>query len=162
MNTTDNILKTIAELISTNRFRVLESDTLELKPVPAESGSWKERHKSVNAFLNTRGGILILGIKEEGRGHERHYVFTGYQEQAEPKLKEFIRLFTDRQGRKLDLTHCFPAPEVKPFLNGRVAIIYADELSADLKYCYIEGVAYKRVLTGDHGIGDPEIEAYEE
>lgn len=162
MNVTNTILRQLEELISSSRFQEVESDTLELKPVPADSGSWKECHKSVNAFLNTRGGILILGIKEEGQGNSRRYVFTGYQEQAEPKLKDLSTLFSDRQGRKLMLTACFPTPEIRPFLSGRVCIVYVDELSADQKYCYLDGAAYKRILTGDHRISEPEIDAHEE
>ena len=95
----DRMLTRLAELISQGHFEDLESDTLEIKPVPADGGQWRERHKSVNAFLNTRGGILILGVKEEGQGARRRYVFTGYQEHAEPKLKELSGSFTDRAGR---------------------------------------------------------------
>ena len=51
-------------LIEQERFEELESDTIELKPCPSTGQSWGERFKSVNAFLNTRGGLLVLGIKE--------------------------------------------------------------------------------------------------
>ncbi|MFO1422117.1 MAG: hypothetical protein U1F70_00435 [Candidatus Competibacteraceae bacterium] len=158
----DRILTRLAELISQGHFEELESDTLEIKPIPADGGQWRERYKSVNAFLNTRGGILILGAKEEGQGVERHYVFTGYQEHAEPKLKELAGLFTDRVGRPLDLSDCLPSIELKPFLGGRVAVVYVDELAADRKYCFYQRQAYRRVLTGDHKIKDTEIEAQEE
>ena len=73
----DDVLRDLAELVRQGRFEELESDTLEIKPAPAEGGQWRERYKSVNAFLNTRGGILILGIKEEGQGPLRRYVLTG-------------------------------------------------------------------------------------
>lgn len=158
----DRILANLAELISQGRFEDLESDTLEIKPIPADGGQWRERHKSVNAFLNTRGGILILGVKEEGQGVGRHYVFTGYQEHAEPKLKELPGLFTDRAGRPLELNDCFPPMELKPFLDGRVAVAYVDELAADRKYCFYQRDAYRRIITGDHKISKAEIEAQEE
>lgn len=158
----DKVLNTLAELIAHGRYEALESDTLEIKPVPADGGQWKERYKSVNAFLNTRGGILILGVKEEGSGADRRYVFTGYHEHAESKLKELPKLFTDRPKRALDLSECFPPMELKPLLTGRVLLLYVDELPADRKYCFLNGEAYKRVLTGDHKIRESEIEAQEE
>ena len=49
----DIILSKLTELIAQARYENLESDTLEIKPVPADGGQWKERYKSVNAFLNT-------------------------------------------------------------------------------------------------------------
>jgi ATP-dependent DNA helicase RecG len=76
MNTVDQILNQLADLIQQGRFKELETEGLEIKPVPANGSAWKERHKSVNAFLNTRGGIMILGVKEEGAGAERRYVIT--------------------------------------------------------------------------------------
>ncbi|HRW64927.1 MAG TPA: hypothetical protein P5032_04140 [Candidatus Competibacter sp.] len=158
----DRTLVKLAELIRQGRFEELESDTLEIKPVPADGGQWRERYKSVNAFLNTRGGILILGVKEEGQGERRRYVFTGYQEHAEPKLKELSGLFTNRAGHPLDLNDCFPPMELKAFFDGRLAVVYVDELAADRKYCFYQREAYRRILTGDHKIKEAEIEAQEE
>jgi len=63
MKPIDHILIQLADLIQQGRFAELETEWLEIKPVPADGGEWKERHKSVNAFLNTRGGIMILGVK---------------------------------------------------------------------------------------------------
>ena len=71
MKPIDQILIKLADLIQQGRFVELETEWLELKPVPVDGGEWKEPHKSVNAFLNTRGGILILGVKEEGTGPAR-------------------------------------------------------------------------------------------
>lgn len=162
MKLIDGILIKLAELIAQNHFEELESDTLEIKPLPSEGNQWRECYKSVNAFLNTRGGIMVLGVKEEGQGTARHYVHTGYHEHAEPKLKELPRLFTDRKGQAIDLSDCFPPMTLRPFLDGRVAIVYVDELAADRKFCYYNGDAYRRVLTGDHKIKESEIEAQEE
>ena len=68
MNNIDQLLTKLADLIQQGRFAELETEGLEIKPVPADGGEWKELHKSLNAFLNTRGGLLLLGIKEEGTG----------------------------------------------------------------------------------------------
>ena len=158
----DNVLAKLAELIAERRFESLETDGLEIKPVPAAAGDWRERHVSVNAFLNTGGGILLLGFKEEGRGVQRRWVFTGYREEAENKLKEFPRLFQDRRGAALDLWEAFPSPQIRDFSGGRVAVVYVDELPADRKYVFYRGKGWKRVLTGDHRLTEAEIERQEE
>ncbi len=158
----DNVLAKLAVLIAEDRFENLETDGLEIKPVPAATGDWRERHVSINAFLNTRGGILLLGFKEEGRGARRRWAFTGYREEAENKLKEFPRLFEDRKGTKLDLGAAFPPPQIRDFQGGRVAVIYVDELPADQKYVFYRRGSWKRLLTGDHRLTEAEIERQEE
>lgn len=162
MNIVDHILNQLADLIQQGRFKELETEGLEIKPVPADGGEWKERHKTVNAFLNTRGGIVILGVKEEGAGVARRYVLTEWKDHAEPNLKEFPRLFTDRKGVREDLTDCFPPMEIRTLLGKRVAVVYVDELAADRKFVFLNGTAYKRILTGDHKFTDREVEAQEE
>jgi ATP-dependent DNA helicase RecG len=162
MKVVDAILNKLADLIRLGQFTDLETEGLEIKPVPAEGGEWRERHKSVNAFLNTRGGIMIFGLKEEGVVPTRRYIFTGWQPHAEPNLKDIPKLFTDRKGVFQDLSDCFPPIEWRDFLNGRVAVLYVDELASDRKYVFYKGTAYKRILTGDHKILDPQIEAQEE
>lgn len=162
MKSIDQILDKLAGLIQQARFMELETEWLEIKPVPVDGGEWKERHKSVNAFLNTRGGILILGVKEEGTGPARRYVLSGWKDHAEPNLKEFPRLFTDRKGARQELNDCFPPMELRTLLGARIAIVYVDELAADRKFVFLNGSAYKRFLTGDHKVTDREVEAQEE
>jgi len=158
----DNVLTKLAVLIAEGRFEPMETDGLEIKPVPADSGSWRERHKSINAFLNTRGGILLLGLKEQGEGEARRWVFSGYRHEAEEKLKEFSRLYTDRKGAALDLREAFPPPQIREFQGGQVAVLYVDELPADRKYVFYRGEAWKRIFTGDHKLSEAEIERQEE
>jgi ATP-dependent DNA helicase RecG len=162
MKLIDQVLNQLSDLIQQGRFKELETEGLEIKPVPVEGAEWKERQKSVNAFLNTRGGIMLLGVKEEGTGPERRYVITGWKDHSEPNLKEFPRLFTDRKGVKLDLGDRFPPMEIRTLLGKRVAIVFVDELAADGKFVFFKGTAYRRILTGDHKITDREVEAQEE
>src|SRR5258708_7724809 len=103
----EKTLSRLADLINQGRFEELETDTLEIKAVPADTTGWRERHKSVCAFLNTRGGIVIFGVKEEGTGADRKYVFTGWKPHAEPNLKEIHKQFTERDGREVDLSYNF-------------------------------------------------------
>ena len=138
----DNVLAKLAVLIAERRFESLETDGLEIKPVPSSTGDWRQCHQSVNAFLNTGGGILLLGFKEEHRKSHSRWVFTGYREEAENKLKEFPRLFQDRRGAALDLWEAFPPPQIRDFSGGRVAVVYVDELPADRKYVFYRGKAW--------------------
>ena len=98
MQFVDQILNKLDELIQQGRFEELETEASRSSQSRPMGGQWKERHKTINAFLNTRGGIVILGVKEEGSGPNRRYVFAGWKEHAEPNLKEIPRLFTDRKG----------------------------------------------------------------
>ena len=160
MKAIDQILSKLAELVTQGRYEALETEALEIKSVPPDTGSWRELHRVVNAFLNTRGGIVILGVKEEGQGPARRYTFTGYREEVEPKLKEIRQQFTDRNGRPLDLPEMYI--EIRDFLHGRMAVIYVDELAADRRYVFYEGRAYRRRLTGDERIPEGDVEAQEE
>ncbi len=162
INTVEKTLAKLAELITAGRFEELETDTLELKPVPPTGGDWKERHKSVNAFLNTRGGILILGIKESGQGPERKYVHSGWQPAAEGQLRSISALFTRRGGERLDLRNAFPPPMILGFMDGAVCVQLVDELAADEKFVFLEGAAYKRHLTADLKLLPAEIDRQEE
>lgn len=162
MKFVDQILNELSQLIQQGRFAGLETDALEIKPVPSDGGEWKERHKSINAFLNTRGGIMILGVKEEGTGPARRYVITGWKEHAEPHLKEISKQFTDGDGAAQDLSDCFPPMQIRDLPGGRVAVVYIEELAADRKYVLYKGTAYKRILTGDHKITPAELDAQEE
>lgn len=163
--TVDKTLAKLSELIDSGRFEELETDTLEIKNVPSAGGEWRERYKTANAFLNTRGGILILGVKEEGQGGSRHYVHTGWQPHAENPLKELPKKFTDKDGRALDLPDAFPPPEIIDFRGGKVLVQLVDELPADRKFVFFGGEAFRRVVTGDHKLTPKEIdeqEAYRE
>lgn len=158
----DKVLQRLATLVREARYEALETDTVEVKPVPSDGGQWHELRKSINAFLNTRGGIVILGVKEEGQGAARRYIFSGYGEEAEAKLKELPSLFTNRRGTPQDLREAFPDMQIRDFLDGRVALIFVDELPADRKHVFYRGDAYRRILTGDHKLKETEIEAQEE
>lgn len=160
MDDLSDLLAQLAQLIGQQRFEELESDTVELKACPSTSQDWSERYKSVNAFLNTRGGVLVLGIKEVGQGTDRKYVFTGYDACAEAKLVDVRRVFADREGRSLDLTEYLPPPEIRQFLDGRIAVQRVDELPVQQRFVYFKGIPYKRLLTGDHAIKQPEIDRH--
>jgi ATP-dependent DNA helicase RecG len=52
--------------------------------------------------------------------------------------------------------------ELRTLLGERIAIVYVDEMAADRKFVFLNGTAYRRILTGDHKVSDREVEAQEE
>lgn len=152
------LLAQLQTLIEQGGFEELESDTVELKPCPSTGQDWSERFKSVNAFLNTRGGILILGIKEEGKGAYRKYVVSGYDQSAENKLSEMRNVFTSNDKHPLDLTEYLPPTEIHSFMGARIAIQRVDALPAQQRFVFFKSEAYKRQLTGDLRIKQQELD----
>ena len=159
----NRVLARLAELVRKGQFDQVETDTLEIKPVPHDSQSWREIHKSVCSFLNTRGGLILLGIKESQTNGKNAYHFSGWQSQAEPKVKEIPSLFSDRKGHPIpDLAEYINPPRIVDFPGGQIAILSVSELPADRKFIFYDGQAYKRILTGDHKIPLAEIERQDE
>ncbi len=161
--TVENLLHQLDDLIRQQRYQSLETDTVEIKPVPSTGHQWTEVFKSANAFLNTRGGLILLGVKEEQR--PRGFVFTGWKEQNENNVRELPLKFTDKEGKPLDLSEAFRS-EVVPFQEGQIAIIYVDELAADRKFVFLPHgdrlEAFRRSLTGDARIPEDVISRQEE
>ena len=64
------ILAEIEDCILTNQYRRIESEIIELKDFSFIGNvKWDTVMESVCAFLNTDGGIIIMGIKEDDKGH---------------------------------------------------------------------------------------------
>ncbi len=161
MNFIDKTLRTLEECISTQTYVEVETEVFELKDLSTGS-DWTELYKTVCAFLNTNGGIILIGIKDKGNERDKskkHYLFKGFNYDNEAKLKEIsTKFFTDKNGRLIDLTSYFPTPEIKPFHSGHIALIYVEKLPEDEKFVYYQGQAYRRNITGDHIISKAEIE----
>ncbi|MEO5674865.1 MAG: RNA-binding domain-containing protein [Chitinophagales bacterium] len=161
MKITDSILKHLEDCLITGTFKPLETDKIELKDLSG-GDEWKELYKSVCAFLNTQGGIVIIGVKENST--KTAYQFQGFNENNENKLKELPKQFTTDSGQLIELSE-FIRPdlfELRDFLNGRVCIVYVEKLSEDKKYVLFNGEAYERKLTGDHKIKKADIEKQKE
>ncbi|MBV6442355.1 MAG: hypothetical protein EPGJADBJ_04066 [Saprospiraceae bacterium] len=159
MKEVNNILSKLESHIKIGTFEQLESDKIELKSL-ADGSDWNELYKSVCAFLNTEGGIVIVGIREKNRT----YSFSGYkgEQNEEEKIKSLSTIFTDENGERLILNEQFPQIEIVPFLDGRVCVIYIEKLPEDKKYVFLKGEAYCRKMTGDHKITPQQIQAHRE
>jgi ATP-dependent DNA helicase RecG len=166
MNVMDDLTDFFLQLEKTilaQKFTELESDTVEIKSCPSSTQDWSERYKSINAFLNTRGGYLILGITEVGRGEDRKYQVTGYDARAEDKLKDIPKIiFQDKERRTVDLTEYLPPPEIRTFMGARIAVQRVDAVPALKRFIYYKETAYKRNITGDHRITQSEIDRQHE
>lgn len=164
MNFIDKTLRTLEECISTQTYVELETERFELKDLSTNT-NWTELYKTVCAFLNTNGGIIVVGIKDKGNEkdkNKKHYQFKGFNYDNEANLKEIGTKFTDKQGRSFDLRPYFPPAEIRDFNSGKIALIYVEKLPDDEKFVYFEGLAYTRKITGDHVISQAEIKAQEQ
>lgn len=155
----EETLLRLEDLVRAGQFAELETDEFELKSVPATGGAWDKVYESINAFLNTRSGAVILGVRETGQGEARKYEFTGWRSEVEAKLKpEQLRTqFIDSDGHTLDLTESIHPLVIRPFLHGQIAILPIGELSDREKYVFFRGCAYRRLGTGDHAINDHQL-----
>ena len=138
------ILARLEQCVREAAYESLETDWLEIKPVPATGNAWDSIRESICAFLNARGGAVLLGIKDE-QGPPRRYTFTGYTEQNSGNVAAFRHAFQDARGNPLDVGDCLLL-QVRPFHTGQVAVIRVRALPEDRKFCFYQGVAYERVL----------------
>jgi predicted HTH transcriptional regulator len=164
MNFIDKTLRTLEECIFTQTYVEVETERFELKDLSTNT-NWTELYKTVCAFLNTNGGIIVVGIKDKGNEkdkNKKYYQFKGFNYDNEANLKEIGRKFTDKQGRSLDLRPYFPPAEIRDFNSGKIALIYVEKLPEDEKFVYLEGLAYARKITGDHVISQAEIKVQEQ
>ncbi|WP_315824302.1 ATP-binding protein [Paraflavitalea speifideaquila] len=157
----DKILEQVQQCIEGNTYKELETEKIELKDL-STGDDWKELYKSICAFLNTNGGIVIIGINENDKNTA--YSFKGFSANNESKLKEIPKQFTSDSGQVLDLTDYIRPDlfEIQDFMDGRVCILYIEKLPEDKKYVMFNGIAYERKLTGDHKILKAEVEKQRE
>lgn len=154
MKVIEKILKQLEDSLQSNTFKSVETERVGLKPL-STGGEWKSFHETVCAFLNTDGGIIIIGIRENTKN--KSYTFPGYDENFEQKIKDLSTKFSDENGNPLDLTNYFPKPEIFDLLDKRVCVVYVDKLPDDEKFVFYEGTAYERKLTGDHKIRENDL-----
>src|SRR4051812_10073282 len=101
MKVVDSILSQVQECIKNDTFKDLETEKIELKDLSG-GDEWRELYKTTCAFLNTNGGIIIIGIKENSA--QNKYFFSGFNTDNESKLKELPKQFTTDNGSPIDLT----------------------------------------------------------
>lgn len=152
----------IAQCINNNSYQEIENERFELKDL--SKGWGNDFQKTVCAFLNSNGGIIVIGIQDNNNTKPPYYKFTGYlnSNANESYLnQELPKLFKDREGKDMAIAQNLHV-EIRDFLDGRVAVLYVEELGTEYKFAFYKDIAYKRLLTGDHAMNNAEIERYEE
>ena len=162
MREIDKILNQIEDCIRRDYYQPVETEKVELKTSPPNTKDASSIFQSVCAFLNTNGGILIVGIKDINNAPKKYYEVKGYNEDSESIIKIIKSKFTNRDLSPLDVSEFILNPEIRDFMDSRVCIIYIDKLPEDLKFAFLDKEAYKRELTGDHKIPENQIIAHEE
>ena len=159
MKVVDDILEQIEHCIINNDFLIVENEKVEIKDNSHNNSEWTEVFKTTNAYLNTDGGIIIIGVFEDKKN--KKYVFKGFDFDNEDKVKTIKNAFVDDYGAKKAISD-YLHYETRDFLNGKVLVIYVDSLPDDEKYLYFNGFAYERLISGDHKISDIKIQSQKE
>jgi ATP-dependent DNA helicase RecG len=157
MRKIEKVINEIENCIRNNSFKELEDDKLELKDNSHNATEWKEVYKSACAFLNTSGGIIVIGIKEDKVN--KKFIVTGFDKRNEDKAKAIRSKFLTEDSKNTDLNIYVYGFELLPILEKEILVIFIDPLPEDNKYVYLDGVAYERLLTGDHKIPENKISA---
>jgi len=109
--------------------------------------------------LNTRGGTVLLGVKDEQKP-TRKYLHTGWTEANTPNLDALRHAFRSVRGDDMSVEE-YLIMEVKAFGDGQVAVVRVTALPEHLKFCTAEGAAYERVLDADRKITPSRIQEQE-
>jgi predicted HTH transcriptional regulator len=161
MREIDKILLQVEEHINSGTYFNVETDKIDLINLSSES-DLKELYKTTCAFLNTKGGIIVIGLKDDSTN--KQIKFTGFNTNNESKLKNLTSLFTDEDKRQIDLTDYIRLDliEIKPFLTGQICLLFIEKLPDELKYVFYNEEAYERQGTGDHKIPKEKIQKQKE
>jgi len=146
------MLERIEQSILTDKFEDIESEVVEIKGL-SNKGKWRELYKSVCAFLNTNGGILIVGVTERNK----KYNVTGFDKNNESNVLELhSKIFRDSQGKLIDLSdyiHC----SFEKLFQKDILVVAVYPLPEDQKYVHYDGGYYERKLTQDQKIPESKL-----
>jgi ATP-dependent DNA helicase RecG len=159
MKIIDEFLQKLEAIIQSGNYAHVENDKIELKDNSHEASDWTEVYKTTNAFLNTEGGIIIIGVKEDTKAGK--YLVTGFNYTNEERTKAIRDIFTDENNLPKpvgELIHF----ETRSFLGKQLLAIYVDSLADDTKYAFYKGTAYERIITGDHKIAPQKLDSQKE
>lgn len=153
-----NTLRHISESIDSGHFLDVETELVELKDL-STGDNWKSLKETICAFLNTKGGYIICGVRERYKS----YTITGFERNNEPKLVTEIssKSFISDKDLPVDVNAniTFRYENLKGYT---IAIIEVSPLSEDLKYIKFNGYFFERVLTRDQKIPESKLNQHKE
>ncbi len=167
MKRVEQILQKLENYITNNIYESIETETFELKNQPAnqKDKEYISIKETICSFLNTNGGIIMIGIKEDKKN--KKYIFTGYDSNFEESIKILEKdAVYDINAKSINISEYINF-EIRDFIDGRILIVYVERLPHDIKFVFTynkekELVAYERKMEGDHPIDKIKIEAQEE
>lgn len=161
MKSVDRKLEQLKHHIINDTYEALETDRFEIKDNSSSASQWKEVHKSTCAFLNTSGGIILIGIHEDLKKNK--YILKGYNEEQENKLNVIGQQFSSSTNTKdsFDVSDYIHS-EIRDFMNVRILLLFVEKLPDEHKFVYYKSIAYERRLTADEKIEPAKNKAHQE
>lgn len=151
------VLQSIESSLENGVFLDVENELVELKDL-STGNEWTSLKQTVCAFLNTKGGYIIGGIRERNK----EYSFPGFDRNNEGRLIELqTKVFTNDQQVKPDLSdHIFF--DYRTIQNKTLVIISVKPLIENEKYVQYDEEYYERILTQDKKIAPAKLEQHRE
>jgi len=148
-------------------FEKLESHVLEVKDLSRakDVADWKQLYITVSAFLNTDGGLVLCGIKENEK--EKNYEITGFNSEHEDKIRAELTSgnhFTDDERNALKLDHRNITFKLFNFRGKQIGVVNVHPFADDEKFVFYRktNTAYIREMTGDKKLTQAQLEAHQE
>jgi ATP-dependent DNA helicase RecG len=143
-NLLDLVLEKVSASIDRGVYQEVEHPLVELKDL-STGNVWSSLKETICAYLNTKGGYVICGIRER----DKSYKATGFDRNNEGRLIELRTKFFKNDNQVLvDLSNHIDF-DYKDFRGQTIAILTIHPLSEDQKFLSIDGKYYERVLTQD-------------
>jgi len=148
-------------------FEKLEPHVLEVKDLSRakDAADWKQMYITVSAFLNTDGGLVLCGIKENEK--EKTYEITGFNSEHEDKIRAELTSgnhFTDDERNQLKLDHRNITFKLFNFRGKQIGVVNVHPFADDEKFVFYRktNTAYIREMTGDKKLTQAQLEAHQE
>jgi hypothetical protein len=140
------VLKQVAYSITHNEYIWIRQEVAELRDNCPATGELHDLFISANAFLNTEGGDIFIGILDDEDNN--CFVFKGYDYSNEEQLKLLPWAFADSAGAPVDLSGIIDF-EMVPFLDGKVLAIHIQAVPEDIRPVYYRNTAWERLPSGN-------------
>ncbi len=149
MNIIDHVLQQVAYSISAGEYIWTDHEQVAIVGDYLGEDNLNTIYTTANAFLNTKGGIIILGITDdEDNGR---YLLNELADLSKFEITALAKAFSNLNGDLVEAGN-FISTTVKPFLHSQVLVITLQPLSEENKYYFYQGLAWQRQLAGNQRI----------